>query len=243
MKSKIKQKTKKLIKQQKKIRLIKKRIEKYICRRCKNNTKFDNNIKFHEHIRIRHAKKSKSTFVQQFVEFVISFVFESIIFSFFSSSKFLFFSMFTSEIVRDCSENVLFISSIETSKKSIFWTEITSRFIIVSKFFRFSIATFKSMCKFMKNVNIVCSFISFRTFISSKFYLIVNDFYRMFVEKSNSFDLQRHQMRSFFFRDFDKCNFANKYNFIQNRITLYFYAMITFVFKSIKFEIFLTMHT
>ena len=63
MKSKIKQKTKKLIKQQKKIRLIKKRIEKYICRRCKNNTKFDNNIKFHEHIRIRHAKKSKSTFV------------------------------------------------------------------------------------------------------------------------------------------------------------------------------------
>ena len=60
MKNKIKQKAKKLTKQKKKIRLIQKRIEKYICRRCKNNTKFDNNIKFHKHIRIRHAKKSKS---------------------------------------------------------------------------------------------------------------------------------------------------------------------------------------
>ena len=50
MKKKIKQKTKKLLKQQKEIRLIKKQIEKYICRRCKNNTNFDNNIKFHEHI-------------------------------------------------------------------------------------------------------------------------------------------------------------------------------------------------
>ena len=255
MKNKIKQKAKKLIKQQKKTRLVKKRIEKYICRRCKNNTKFDNNIKFHEHIRIRHAKKSKSA--QQFVEHVISsFIssvssFRSIIFSTFTSSKFLFFSMFASEIVRERSKNISFISSIATSKKSIFWAEIVSRSIVASKLSRFSIATFKSMCKSLKNANIVCSSISSRTSSSKhqdiriqKFYLIVNDLFRMFVEKSKSFDLQRHQMRSSFSRDFDKCNSKNncKSNFIQNRITLYFHAIILSVFKSIKFEIFSTTH-
>ena len=98
------------------------------------------------------------------------------------------------------------------------------------------------MCKSLKNVNFVCSFISFRNFILSKFYFIVNDLIRMFVEKSNLFDLQRHQMRSFFSRDFNKCNFTNKYDFIQNRITSYFYAIILFVFKSIKFETFESTH-
>ena len=113
--------------------------------------------------------------------------------------------------------------------------------MIASKFSRFSIVTFKLMCKSLKNANIVCSFISFRI-STSRFYFIVNDLFRMFVEKSNSFDLQRHQMRSFFFRDFDKCNFANKCDFIQNCITLYFHAIITFVFKSIKFETFESTH-
>ena len=190
MKNKIKQKTKKLLKQQKEIRLIKKRIEKYTCKRCKHSIKFDNNIKFHEHICNRHAKKSKQS-VQQFVEFVVLFFiffvssFESIIFSSFSSSKFLFFSMFALKVVRERSKNVSSKLIIElsiisskflsnaTSKKSIFWTKIISRFV-ASKFSRFSIATFKSICKSLKNTNIVCSFISFRTF-TSRFYFIVND--------------------------------------------------------------------
>ena len=206
IKNKFKQKAKKLIKQQKKIRLIKKRIEKYTCKRCKYSIKFDNNIKFYEHIRIRHAKKSKSTFVQQFVEFVVlSFIFsvslffssfQSIISSFFTSSKLIIESSITFIFEKFLSKFL----SIATSRKSIFWTEIVLRSIIASKFFRFSIATFKSMCKFSKNANIVCSSISFRTFISSKFYLIVNDLYHMFVEKSNSFNLQRYQMRFFFAR-------------------------------------------
>ena len=239
-------KNEKIVETTKKIRLIKKRTKKFTYRRCKNITKFDNNIKFHEHIRIRHAKKSKSTFVQQFVEFVISFFisfvssFESIIFSFFSS-KFLFFSMFASEIVRERSKNISFISSIATSKKSIFWTKIVLRSVVVSKFSRFSIATFKSMCKSLKNTNIVCSSISFRIF-TSRFYFIVNNLFRMFVKKSNSFNLRRHQMRSFFSRDFDKCNLVNKCDFIQSRITLYFYTTISSVSKSIKFEIFESTH-
>ena len=53
-------------------------------------------------------------------------------------------------------------------------------------------------------------------------------------------------MRSFFSKNSDKCNrdnnFKNKCNFIQNRITSYFHAMILFVFKSIKFETFASIH-
>ena len=40
----------------------------------------------------------------------------------------------------------------------------------------------------------------------SESHLIVNDLHRMFLEKSKSIDLQQHQMRSFFSRNFDKCN-------------------------------------
>ena len=250
MKSKIKQKAKKLMKQQKKTRLIKKRTKEFTCKRCKT-TKFDNNIKFHEHIRIRHAKKSKfvssqsivsSAFESKFFTFSQSIIsssvssFRSIIFSSFVSSKFLSFSIFASEIVRERSESVSSIFlSIATSRKSIFWAEIVSRSVVASKFSRFSIATFKSMCKFSKNAN------TFRI-SASRLYFIVNDLFRMFVEKSNSFDLQRHQMRSFSSRDFDKCNFKNNCDFIQSRITLYFNATISSVSKTIKFETFASIH-
>ena len=255
MKSKIKQKAKKLMKQQEKIRLVKKRAKKYTCRRCKT-IKFDSNIKFHEHIRTRHAKKSKSA--QQSVEFVVSSAFESkffsssrsIIFSSFSSSKLLSFSMFTSEIVRERSESVSLATfsseflSISTSKKPIFWAEIVSRSVVASKSSRFPIATSKSMCKFLKNANIACSSTSSRIFSSksSRFYLIVNDLFHMFAEKPNSFDLQPNQNKSLFFRNFDKCNFVNKCDLIQRRITSYFNAIILSAFKSIKFEAFSAMH-
>ena len=202
MKNKIKQKTKKLLKQQKKVRLIKKRTEEYICKRCKT-IKFDNNIKFHEHIRTRHVKKSKtivsfflqiseSKFVsQQSMSFIfsVSSSFRSIISLFFISSKFLFLAMFASEIVRERSKSTFFFEisseflSIATSRKSIFWIKIVSKSIVASKFFRFSIATFKSMCKSLKNANFICSSISFRTFTSSRFYFIVNDLFRMFAKK------------------------------------------------------------
>ena len=43
----------------------------------------------------------------------------------------------------------------------------------------------------------------------SEFHLIVNDLHRMFFEKSKSMNLQQHQLRSFFLRNFDKCNFEN----------------------------------
>ena len=96
------------------------------------------------------------------------------------------------------------------------------------------------MYKVLKNANIICSFISFRIFMLSRFYLIVKNLYHIFVEKSNFFDLQRHQMRFSFSKIVDKNNC--KFDFIQTRITLYFNTIILFVFKSIKFEIFSTIH-
>ena len=258
IKNKLKKKMKQLTKQKKKARLIKKRVEKYTCKRCK--IKFDSNIKFHEHIRIRHAKKSK-TVVSFFAQNSESkFASKQSMFSFFSSFQSIISSLSTSSKLVVESSTISISSklsfeiaseflSIETSKKSIFWAEIVSRSIVAFKFSRLSIATFKSMCKSLKNANIVCSLISSRISSSKhqdiriqKFYLTMNDLHRMFVEKSNSFDLQRHQMRSFFSRDSDKCSFANKCDFIQSRITSYFHAMISSVFKSIKFETFASTH-
>ena len=235
MKSKIKQKAKKLLKQQQEIRLIKKEIEKYTCKRCKT-TKFDNNIKFHEHIRTRHAKKSKTivSFFAQVSESSVS-SFQSIISSSSTSSKLVIksstiFSKFSSKSL-----------SIETSRKSIFWAEIISRSITALKFSRLSIATLKLMCKSLKNASIACSLTSSRIFTSSRFYFFVNDLFRMFVEKSNSFDLRRSQMRLFFSKIVDKCNFKSN-DFIRICITLYFNATILFAFKSIKFETFASTH-
>ena len=73
IKNKFKQKAKKLTKQKREIRITTKRIKKYTCKRCKT-IKFDNNIKFYEHIRIRHAKKSK-TIVLFFLQISKSIVF------------------------------------------------------------------------------------------------------------------------------------------------------------------------
>ena len=123
MKNKIKHKTKKLLKQQNKIRIITKRTKNFTCKRYKYSIKFENNIKFHEHICIRYVKKSKifaqiskSKFVsQQLMSFIffISLLFRLIISSFFILSKFLFFSIFISKIVRERSKNVLSNSIIE----------------------------------------------------------------------------------------------------------------------------------
>ena len=98
------------------------------------------------------------------------------------------------------------------------------------------------MCKFSKNASVACSSVSSRASTSSRLYLTVNDLYHMFVEKSNSFDLQRHQMRSFSSKIHDKCSFKNNCDLIQTRITSYFHATISSAFKTIKFEAFSAMH-
>ena len=129
IKNKLKEKMKQLTKQKKKIRLIKKRTEKYTCKRCKT-IKFDNNIKLHEHIRIRHAKKSKFVSSQSIVSsftffqsinfsFFVS-LFRSIDFSFFSLSKLIVASSIIFIFLKFSFEISLDFSSIVTSRKSIF---------------------------------------------------------------------------------------------------------------------------
>ena len=239
IKNKLKKKMKQLTKQKKKVRITTKRIEEYTCRRCKHSIKFDSNIKFHEHICTRHVKKLMSV-VSLSAQISESFVssFQSIIFSSFSSSKLI---VESSVISSEFSSEFL---SIETSRKSISWAEIVSRQIVALKFSRLSIATFKSMCNTLKKSAVNCSLVSStssRISVSTRLYLIVNDLFRMFVEKSKSFDLQSRQNKSSFLQKFDKCNSRN-FELIQNRISSYFNAMISFAFKSIKFETFESTH-
>ena len=108
------------------------------------------------------------------------------------------------------------------------------------------------MSKILKKFAICCSFaslISSRTSISKhqniqKPYLIMNDLFHMFAEKSSSFDLQSSQNKSLFSRNSDKCNLKSncKSDLIQTRITSYFHAMTSSAFKSIKFEAFASTH-
>ena len=145
-----------------------------ICKRCKQNFNFNN--KFHEHIRQHHARKSTKNF-----DFRI------------------FTQKFTCKIKKKSAIECSFIF-FATSRSQIFSTKIISQFLL-SKYSNFSIATYKINSKSMKNAIVVCFFIF--SFISSfhsirkhqefhiqKFYLIVNDLSRMFVEKFKSFDLR-----------------------------------------------------
>ena len=245
MKNKVKQKAKKLLKQQEETRLIKKRAEKYTCRRYKNSTKFDSNIKLHEHIRTRHAKKPKSivssfTSSQSIIFSSSVSSFQSIISSFSMSSKLIVESSATL-IFEEFSPEFL---SVETSKKSIFWAEIASRSIVAFKLSRLPIATPKSMCKPMEKPAVTCppaSLTPLRTPTSKhqgiqKPYLTVNDLFRMFAGKPSPFGLQRHQMRSFSPRGPGKCSPASKCGPIQSRITSYFHAATSPASKSAKSE-------
>ena len=167
-----------------------------ICKRCKQNFNFNN--KFHEHIREHHARKSVQNlnfriFASEFTckikkksAFICSFV------SFVSQKSFIFFA---------------------TSRNQIFSTKIISQFLS-SKCSNFSIATYKINSKSMKNAIVDCSFIfssissldsirKHQKFHIQKFYLIVNDLNRMFVENSKSFDLRQHHNRRLFSQNFD----------------------------------------
>ena len=66
----------------------------------------------------------------------------------------------------------------------------------------------------------------------------------MFIEKSNSINLQQHQLRSFSLRSSDKCSLESNCTFelIQIRITSYLNATISFAFETIEFEIFKFTH-
>ena len=68
----------------------------------------------------------------------------------------------------------------------------------------------------------------------SKFYLTINDLFRIFVEKFKSINLRQHQNHQFFSRIFD----ISKRNFMQMRIIFYFLSIV----ESTKFEFFTLMY-
>ena len=182
-----------------------------ICKRCKQNFNFNN--KFHKHIRQHHVRKSIKNF-----DFRI------------------FTSEFACKIKKKSTIECFFVSFVSfiffaTSRNQIFSTKIISQFLS-SKCSNFSIATYKINSKSMKNAIVDCSFIfssissldsirKHQKFHIQKFYLIVNDLNRMFVENSKSFDLRQHHNRRFFSQNFDfrqldrSCSiFSKKFHFI-----------------------------
>ncbi|KAG7005123.1 hypothetical protein G7Y79_00021g049900 [Physcia stellaris] len=257
VKNKLKEEMKQLTKQKEEARLAKKRAEGFTCRRCKHSAKFDSNTKLHEHIRTRHAKKSKSTPAQQPVESAVSPAPESKptppASSPPSSPKLLPLAIPTPEIVRERSESVSPKSvaeslatpsepspeslSVATPRKPISWAEIASR-PVAPKPSRLPIATPKLVCKPLENASIACPPTPPRTPTPSRPYLTVDDLFRMFAGKPSPFGLQARQNKPLSPRSFGKCSPKSKCGPIQSRITSYFHAAASPASKSAKSEAF-----
>ena len=213
-----------------------KSISNFACKRC--FVKFSNNIKFHEHIRCHHAKKSK---------FVVSFNFYFFIFS---HSIIFLFDISNFVITSKSQQTIVILSNISffTFFHSIILSFFTSKRIfsfISSKRSSFSNFASKFVSKRSKNA-FFYSFISFSSFAFmrstflfiksifvtfTKLYLIIIDLFNMFVEKFMKAKLFSNQNSSFF---------SNIFAFRQARIIFYF--LFIFASKSTKFEIFTAMH-
>ena len=220
------------------VRIAKIKAETFACKRC--FAKYFSNIKFHEHIRDHHAKRSK---------FDVS---STSIASFSTSSHSIVFSFDTSNLVTTSKSQQTIITlsntSSFTSSHSIISSSFTSKRVfssISSK--RSSLSNFASefVSKRSKNA-FFCSLTSFSTFafmrstffiiksifvIFTKFYLTIIDFFNMFAEKFMKAKLFSSQ-NSFFSSDISV--------FRQARIIFYF--LFIFASKSTKFEVFTAMH-
>ena len=223
------QKKKKLRQQQEKTRIIAKKIENYICKRCKS--KHENNIKFHEYMRTRHAKKLATKLVLFIFKKLALFVTFSQIFS-----KSSIISSFISSFISFSTLFIILFTFIEfilfaTSKKQIFWAKIASKSIISSKFSRLSF----SILELFRNASI--SLFTFSstfssTSISTRFYITMNNLFVIFNEKSKSLNLSHRQMNAFsqYHWQFNKLVI---FIFHQTRITSYFLSS----FNSFKFNV------
>ena len=116
-----------------------------------------------------------------------------------------------------------FATSIETSKKSIFWVEIVSRSVIASKSSRFSIFTFKSISTCTKTASNICSFISHQISIrkhqhqEQKFYFTIENLFEMFVEKRMISNLQHIKKIEFFSKIFYQIKIIYFFKFAINQ--------------------------
>ena len=160
-----------------------------ICKRCKQSFNFNN--KLHEHIRKHHVRKSVKSF-------------DFRVFASESTYKFIEKSTSICSSASFVSQKSSILSA--TSRSQKFWFSTIFEPIIASTRSDLQITTYKINSKSMKSAIVNCSLtfssISSHTSIRKhrkshiqKFYLIMNDLHRMFVEKSKSFDLQQHQNR------------------------------------------------
>ena len=187
--------------QQKETRIEKKRAKVFVCKRC--FVKFSSNIKLHQHVQNHHQKKS--SIISSFISSLTSF-----------STFFIILSIFI--------KSILIAIFFATSKKSIFWTKITSKSITSSKSSRLSFSIFESL----KNASII--FASTSTLTTTRFYMTMNDLFVMFVEKSKSLNLIHRQKNSFFSHSKQSSKLVI---FYQICITSYFLTS----FNSFKFNI------
>ena len=162
--NKLKQEAKELTKQKEEVRIAAKRLKDIpagVARR-----KFDINIKLHEYIRTRHAKKPKPALQQSISptpSAIPTALSHLLLFSTPTSPKVLSLSSPVPEIVRKRPESGPSIpseihsksSSVETSSKPISWAEIASRPVAPNPS-RLPIATLKTVCKPLENTRIAC---------------------------------------------------------------------------------------
>ena len=221
-----------------KIRITKIKAEAFACKRC--FAKYFNNIKFHEHIRDHHAKRSK---------FDVSSIF---IVSLSTSSHSIIFSFDTSNFVitSKSQQTIVILSNISssTSFHSIISSPFTSKRIfssISSKRSSLSNSASEFVSKRSKNASL-CSLTFSSTFAFmrstfsfiksifvtfTKLYLTIIDLFNMFVEKFMKTKLFSNQNNSFS-SDISALR--------QARITFYFLSI--FASKSTKFEVVTAMH-
>ena len=207
------------------------KIETFACKRC--SAKYFSNIKFHEHIRDHHAKKSKFVVSSSFTFFM----------SFFTSSH---LTIFLFESSKSASQSKILSISFFTFSISIFSLNFSSMISSKFSFTAIKISFFSSFAsefvsKHSKNT-IICSFIfsfisqkfaamrsTFFYNLSSKFYFTIDDLFSMFAEKD---------MRAKLFAIQNSFFFSNIFVFRQARIISYFLLVI----KSTKFEIFTSVY-
>ena len=175
-------------------RITKEKAEIFSCKRC--FVKFFSNIKLHEHVRTKHAKKFSA------ISITITLFISSFITSFISS-----------------------IISSTTSRISISWVEIISRSMTsskssrISRFTALSTSSFFSILLHQESINQTTK----RLFITSSFatlmksYLSMQNLYIKFHEKfkSSSFSTMQQHLSSAFFCDLH-----------QKHITSYFKSVI-----------------
>ena len=195
-----------------KVRIAKKqeeiRLTIFACKRC--FVKYSNNIKFHEHIRDHHAKKSKSVVSNSIISFFI--LFHSTIFLFDTSNQVFTFTTFSQSIVAlSFTSSFSFSQSIivfDISKRNLMQMRIIFYFLSFSKSTKFEIFTlmYDSIKQSIRVSFSRFSYHSFRFFFSIRFLFSTNFYFSSVCWRCQEF--------------FVICLFRNWIDFVATRVEI-----------------------